>query len=383
MMTRLLVVATIPITFESFLCPYAEHYRSLGWRVDAMGAGVSGSARIRDAFDETWDVPWSRSPLDPRNLLGAARRVREIVERETYDIVHVHTPVASFVTRFALRHLRLRTPLKVVYTAHGFHFFAGQGSIRFQTFLSLEKLAGTWTDELVVMNEEDFEQARRHLIVPTGHLHHMHGIGVDTAVYDPQAVQPEQVETVRREMGLASEDSLFLLVGEFIPRKRHELVLKAFSRMRTRSAHLALAGDGPLVEHVARIAAQLGIDERVHFLGYRTDIPALLTSSLATILVSEHEGLPRSVMESLCMGTPVIGADIRGIRDLLADGSGLLVPREDPGALAVAMDQVAAHPDEAADMGAAGREKILAGYSLEAVVREHDELYSRTIGGGR
>ena len=105
-MNKLLMVTTVPSTLRSFLLPFAAHFRAQGWQVDAMACGVSMSAECQQAFDRVWEVKWSRNPLDPRNLLAAPQVIREIVTREKYNIVHVHTPVAAFVTRFALKDLR-------------------------------------------------------------------------------------------------------------------------------------------------------------------------------------------------------------------------------------------------------------------------------------
>ena len=104
-MVRMLSVATIEGTLSEFLLPFAEHFRAQGWRVDAMAQGVTDSPECCAAFDRVWDITWSRNPLDPRNLLKAAPAVRRLVERERYDLVHVHTPVAAFVTRYALKNL--------------------------------------------------------------------------------------------------------------------------------------------------------------------------------------------------------------------------------------------------------------------------------------
>src|SRR6185369_15509616 len=108
--------------------PLARHFRSQGWRVDGLASGLSThpggcqpgnedlGRRWAGSFDRLWDVSWSRNPLNPRNLLSVPGQVRELVVQQGYDLVHVHTPVASFVTRLALRHLRRRGMPRVIYT---------------------------------------------------------------------------------------------------------------------------------------------------------------------------------------------------------------------------------------------------------------------------
>ena len=379
-MPRLLIVTTIPGMLRAFLLPLARHFATQGWQVDAMAHGLSECAECRATFQHVWDVDWTRNPLKLCNLQVAPRQVRTIVEDAGYDLVHVHTPVAAFVTRLALRRLRRRGRPKVIYTAHGFHFHSGGSPLKNAAFLALEALAGRWTDELVVINREDDAAARRHRIVPPEHVHFMPGIGVDTGRYDPAKVADADVAGVRAALGLVADVPLFLVVGEFIPRKRHQDALRAFATLSDRRAHLALAGDGPLREPLRRLTAELGLGGRVHFLGFRRNIPALVRASSAVILVSAQEGLPRCVMEALSLEVPVIGSDIRGTHELLADGCGLLVPTGDVPRLVEAMMYVLNDPEEARAMGRRGRAKMRAGFGLDAILRRHDELYAQTLG---
>jgi len=374
----LLMVATVPATLEAFLVPIAKYFRSQGWRVDAMARDLTRSPACVSTFHRCWDIPWSRNPLDPRNLLRAVRLVRERVEEGSYDLVHVHTPVAGFVTRLALRGLKRGVRPRVIYTAHGFHFYRGGSVLRNFVFRALEKAAGRWTDALVVMNREDEEAALSLKLVPSGRVRFMPGIGLDTGRYRPEVVPPEDVARLRKELGLPPTEALFLMVAEFIPRKRHEDVLQALSRLSTPHAHLLLAGAGPLEESLRRLAAELGVGDRVHFLGFRRDIPVLLRASRALLLASEHEGLPRSVMEAMCMETPVIGVRIRGIEDLLEDECGLMVEKGDRSGLAWAMGQVLDDPEGARDLALRARAKMER-YDLKNILQLHESLYRELL----
>ena len=371
-MPRLLIITTVPATLRAFLLPFARHFAAQGWQVDAMARGVSACAECRAGFHRVWDVDWTRNPFDLVRLGIAARQVRAVVEAQRYDLVHVHTPIAAFVARGALRRLRMSGAPKVIYTAHGFHFHIGRGPIGNFLFSALERCAGRWTDELVVINREDMLAARRHWIVPPGHLHPMKGIGVDTNLYHPGRVSETEVSALRAALGLGPANPLFLVLGEFIRRKRHQVVIEALARLPDHRAHLALAGDGPLLETVRAQAASRGLAGRVHFLGFRRDIPALVRASSALVLVSEQEGLPRSVLEALCLETPVIGSDIRGTRELLEDGCGWLVPVGDVNRLAQAMFEVISHPGDARARGCRGRMKVLDGFDQESILRRHE-----------
>jgi glycosyltransferase involved in cell wall biosynthesis len=377
-MPKLLQVTTVPITLRAFLLPIPRHFRAKGWQVDAMANGITGCPECGGAFEAVHEVQWTRNPLDPRNLRKAVRQVRAIVQSGDYDLVHVHTPVAAFVTRLALRPMRLSGKPKVLYTAHGFHFHRGGHPLKNNLFLQLEKMAGKWTDRLIVINREDERAALRHHLVPSERLCYVPGVGIDTAQYDPDKVAPEQVESVRAELGLSPDDRLFLMVAEFNPGKRHADVLHAFHRLNRTGTHLVFAGEGKRLAEMARLAETLRLGGRVHFLGFRCDVPVLLRASVASLLPSEREGLPRSVMESLCLQVPVIGADIRGVRDLLEGDCGWLHPVGDVNQIAEAMAHVLDHPEEAVQMGLRGREKM-AGYDLRHILRLYEAIYDELL----
>lgn len=377
-MNSLLIITTIPDTLTSFLLPFAQQFRAQGWRVDAMACGISGCTESLQAFDRIWEIEWSRNPLDPRNLLVAPRRIQEVMQQGEYHIVHVHTPVAAFVTRYALKNWKQQPKPQVIYTAHGFHFHSGGKTLKNAVFTALEKLAGCWTDYLVVINREDEQAAKHQQLVPSERIRYMPGIGVDLQYYSPDTTPHVEVKRVHQELGLTPQTPLLLSVAEFIPRKRPQDVLRAFARLARPEACLAFAGDGPLMQEMKHLASQLGVQNQVHFLGYRKDIPTLMRASVATVLASEQEGLPRSVMESLCLETPVIGTDIRGIRDLLAEGCGFLIQVGDVEALACAIAHILDHPQEARMMGKRGRE-CMSTYDLRHIIKLHETLYAEAL----
>ncbi len=325
-----------------------------------------------------WEVQWSRNPLDPRNLLAAPQVIRDLVTREGYNLVHVHTPVAAFVTRFALKDLRDRLGVKVIYTAHGFHFYAGGNSLKNTAFINLEKWGGKWTDYLVTINHEDKQAAERYQLLATDRIRYMPGIGVDLKYYNRQAVADADVAAVRQELNLGEHTQLLLSVAEFTARKHHVDAIAAFAKLGREDVHLAFAGTGPLMDKMQALATELGVAARIHFLGKRSDIPVLMKTASANILVSEQEGLPRCILESLALGTPTIGTKIRGTQDLLAGGCGLLVDVGDSDGLAAAMAEILDRPEDAANMSKLGSERIST-YDLDAIVRLHEDLYAEAL----
>lgn len=377
-MKKLLIVATIPDTLSAFFTYITRHLQANGWLVDGMANGVSQDSECLELFDRVWDVDLSRNPLAPKNLLTAPQQIRDAANSNGYDLVNVTTPVAAFVTRLALQKARKQGKCKVIYTAQGFHFYKGGALHKNAIFLNLEKIAGPRTDYLVVVNREDGEAAKKHRFVADERVRLIPGTGLNVDRFDCNSVTKEQILQVRQELGLNPEAHLFLSVAEFIKRKHHKDILEAFAQLNRQDVHLALAGDGILLEQIQKLAVDLGIQDKVHFLGFRRDIPVLIRASLATILASEQEGLPNCVMESLCMETPVIGSNIRGTRDLLEDGYGLLYETGDVEGLAKAIAYFAENPQEARSMGEEGRQS-LSYYDVPAILQKYESLYAEAL----
>lgn len=373
-MPRLLIVTTVAPTLRAFLLPFARHYRALGWRVDAAARDIDAVPALADEFDACHALPLSRNPLDVGTLLRAPAAIRRLVEAGSYDLVHVHTPVAAMLVRFALRGRPAHARPRVVYTAHGFHFHRHGKALTNAVFRAAERLAAPWCDALVTINREDFDAARAAGFATR--VEYMPGIGVDTAQWNPEQVDAAAVTAVRKSLGLTEADVLFLMVAEFNPGKRHRDVLAALQQPGLDNVHVAFAGDGPLRTVLEVEAMTAGLGGRTHFLGFRRDIPVLMRASRAVLLPSQREGLPRSLLEALSMGLPIVGADIRGIRELVDGDCGRLHSVGDAAGLAGALRELAADPAAAAAMGVRGRERMVRDYDEKVVIRLHDTLYA-------
>jgi len=375
MKPKLLIITTISRTIRDFTIPYIRHFKSLGWQVDGMALDISNNDECTSELDNVWEIQWSRNVFDPRNFFRGASRVREVVALENYDLVHVHTPIAAFVTRYALKDFEKP---KVIYTAHGFHFYHGGNPIKNAVFLNLEKIAAPWTDYLVTINQEDTATAKQHNLLPEEKIIYTPGIGLDLEAYNPNRVSEAEIDDVRSELGIAMGDSVLLSIAEFSPNKRHQDQLIALKNLNRPNVHLVCAGYGVTEAKVQELAEQLGLKQQVHFLGHRQDIPALICASDAILLTSQREGLPRCIMEAFCAAKPVIGTKIRGIQDLLCDDCGLLIEVGDTKALTNAIGEVINCPDIAERIGRNGRQKIAA-YDVREILKIYVDIFSRAL----
>ena len=279
----LLMVATMAGTIQAFLSPYAAHFRALGWRVAAGANGVAENPRLTAAFDRVHELPLTRSLRDVRGLRRAWRVLEEILEPPP-DIVHVHTPIASFMTRLVARRLpREQRPI-VVYTAHGFHFHEGGHPVTNAVFLTAERIAGRWTDRLIVINDEDEAAARRHRIVPESTSFACPGsVSILTAsrprrsTRSPSSGFATSLEC--RAMRLSSPLSVSCNRN-----KRQADALAAIAAMGHPDAHLVLAGRGPTRTALEAQARDAGVADRVHILGEVDDIRPFVRAATALLL---------------------------------------------------------------------------------------------------
>jgi glycosyltransferase involved in cell wall biosynthesis len=374
---RLLVATTVPGTLTHFLLPYAEHMRAQGWQVDALTGEVDDGSppELLAAFDRVFRARWGRDLTSPRTWTGAPRDVRRLLLRERYDVVHTHTPIASFLLRLVVASMpRDRRPA-VVYTAHGFHFHPLQRPALNAAFRGAERVAGRWTDRLLVINQVDREAALRHRIVREERVLHVPGIGIDLDHYRPTDALLTRATELRAELGLSPAQPLFSVVAALAAGKGHVDVVRAFAAVADDlDAVLAFAGRGPVKEAIEQEAARLGVADRLVMTGSLQDVRPLVLASRATVLASWREGLSRSVLESLALGVPVIGSRIRGIADTAGwPGAGVLVEPGDVAGFAAAMREVLDFPGPRELR--AQLEPHLGEYGVEPLLARHAELY--------
>jgi glycosyltransferase involved in cell wall biosynthesis len=370
MSRRILFLATVDSHIFYFHLPFMELLRSLGYEVEVAAGEAGFRERIEREGFRVHPIPFSRRPLSFSNFLSFWRLLGLLRERR-YLLVHTHTPVASFLGRIAAKIARV--PL-VLYTAHGLHFFRGASWKAWLFWYTAEKIASFFTDALIVLNEEDFEYGKRLGFTPGESLFLVPGVGVDLQRFRNVDASP------RGELGIGDDEVVVACVAEFIPRKNHSFLLAAWREVAKRfgQAHLLLVGDGELLEKT-RIWAERESLPRVHFLGRREDVPAVLSASDIVVLVSKHEGLPRALLEGMAAGKPLVATDVRGNRDLVEDGvNGFLVPLGDVGALAFALGQLIESKELREKMGRESLRKVEA-YSLERVLQEMEGIYRKFL----
>ena len=297
-MKKVLFVATVVKThILEFHVPFLQMFHEEGWQVD-VAARNDGFDTI-PFCDNYYDIKFERNPFSPRNA-KAYRALLKVIKDGDYDIIHCHTPVAGVLTRIAAHAARAR---RVIYTAHGFHFFKGAPVKNWILYYPVEKFLSRWTDDLITIVDEDFVLARRKFHAK--HTWNIPGIGINIERFNAEKDCKKEDSTVKH----------ILSVGEMTAVKNHTDALKAVSMLP--DVDYSIAGSGVLMEDLKKEAIELGIEDRVHFLGYRNDVPELLKKADLFLFPSLREGLPVSLMEAIAAKVPCVAYNIRGCRDLL------------------------------------------------------------------
>ena len=371
-------LAAVDFTMYRMLLPLCLAMKDAGHEVVAVCSPGPLLDRVEAAGIRCRPVPIERS-MDPMAQSRAAGALTSVFRDEGFDMVHAHTPVASLVGRWAA--WRAGVP-RIVYTAHGFYFHDRMPWAKRALFIALEWLAGRITDVMFTQSQEDARFARRHRLTRATIVEAI-GNGVDAGRFHPG--DGESRQHVRADLQTPDDAVVVMMVGRLVAEKGYPELFRAMAGL---DAHLWVAGDRLASDHadaidgaLAEVAADPSLKARVHLLGQRDDIADLLRAADIFTLPSHREGMPRSIIEAMMTGLPVVASDIRGCREEVVDGkTGLLVPAQDPAHLRQALARLI---DDAAlrrDMGTAGRERALAPYDEERVIRLQLDLLGLVSG---
>ena len=297
--------------------------------------------------------------------------LKEIIDTGKYDIIHCHTPVGAMLARLAARDAR-KKGTKVIYTAHGFHFFKGAPKINWLAFYPAEWMLAPLTDVLITINKEDHAFALRKL--KAKRIEYVPGVGIKTEKFRA----PLDIAEKRRCLGFGEQDFLILTVAEMTPNKNHITVLRALESMKDREEfkhiHYLVCGRGEMWHSLERSAREMGIADHIHFLGYRTDAPELYRCCDMFAFVSFREGLSVAMMEAMSSGMSIVCTRIRGNVDLIEDGVSGLFTENNPEALAEQIRKLYADPQLRQTLGAGAAEKAKL-YEEENVHEQMKKIY--------
>lgn len=371
---KILFVATVRSHIGQFHMPFIRELKARGVEVHAAFKDNSADKPGLDlsAIDKTFEVPFERQPLRPNNI-KAYRELKKIIDGNGYDAVHCHTPMGAVITRLAAKSAR-KKGTKVIYTAHGFHFFKGASIKNWMLFYPVEKYLSKYTDCLITINSEDCELAHKKKF-RAGKIYKVHGVGVELDQF--KAVDADEKARLRAEYGYDGDTFIMIYPADLSVRKNQPMLFDALQKIaeKNKNVKLLLPGQPIRLEEYKRMVSERGIADNVEFLGYRRDINNLVGLSDLSVASSFQEGLPINIIEAMAMGNAIVATDVRGNNDAVEDGvNGYLVPVGDSDLMAEKILELMNDREKLRTFGENGLDMVK-DFSTENVNREMLTIY--------
>lgn len=363
---KVLFIATVTKHINAFHIPYLKWFKEQGYEVHVAS---NGDEEIKYC-DKHFNLQFERNPLKVNNI-KVYKELKSILNENNYEIVHCHTPVGGALTRLAAKKAR-KNGTRVIYTAHGFHFYKGAPLLSWLVYYPIEKLLAKHTDCLITINTEDYELAKKKF-KKCKQIELVHGVGLNTEKFNVEISEEERLQ-LRNTLGYNKEDILLICVAELNKNKNQLLLINTMEKLvkENQNIHLILVGKGILEEEYKTIVKEKQLEKNIQFLGYRKDIPQLLSISDIGVAASLREGLPVNIMEMMYMGLPVVCIENRGHCELIKENqNGYIIKKQN-------IDEFVNKIDDAinnVELLRKNGEKMVKKYCIEEVKKEMEKIY--------
>ena len=320
---KAIIISSVASMIEQFNMPNIKLLQDMGYKVTVACNFENGSTITKSQIDkmlklfsdegiETLQIPIPRKISDIKNIFKSISLLKKI-SMENYNIMHCHSPIGSVVARLAFNKAR-KKGTRVIYTAHGFHFYKGAPKKNWLVFYPIEKICTLFTDILITINKEDYSFAKKHF--KNTNIEYLPGVGIDLKKFSKKTSETNK----RRELSLKDDDIILFSVGELNQNKNHEVIIKALGKLQNKKIHYLIAGIGDKHDYLLQLSKEENVN--LHLLGYRTDVKDLYAIADIFVFPSYREGLSVSLMEAMSIGLPCIVSRIRGNVDLIDDNLG-------------------------------------------------------------
>ena len=299
-MKKALMLSSVASMIDQFNMENIKILKNLGYEVHVLAnfsfGNTTSDERTKEFKEElenmgikVYNVPIPRKITAIKEMISSYKKIKKVCSENNYDILHCHSPIGGVLARFAFKDFRKKGG-KLIYTAHGFHFFKGAPIKNWIIFYPIEKFCSRYTDCLITINKEDYKRAKN---FKAKEVKYVPGIGIDT----------KKIKDIKKN------------------RKNHKVILKALEKVKGNFKYI-ICGQGAKKEELIKLSKELNLQEKVEFLGYRQDVKEILKTSDIFCFPSKQEGLPVALMEAMASGLPVICSDIRGNKDLIENKKG-------------------------------------------------------------
>lgn len=385
---KVLLLASVASMIDQFNMGNIRLLLEMGYEVHVACNFLEGNTcsrarilKLRQILDQwrvvwhQWDCPRSIRPLS--KCVAAYQQLQILARVHRFAWMHCQSPVGGALARIAAHQRGIR----VIYTAHGFHFFRGAPIWNWMLYYPAERLLSRWSDVLIVINKEDGRLAKNRMFAKK--LCYVPGVGIDTDLFRQHTNSLRR--SCRRKYGIPENAFLLLSVGELSRRKNHQAVLNALSAMKSQDCWYLICGQGELKSSLQKQAEALGIAGKVRMTGFLEDPAEVYGAADLFVFPSRQEGLPAALMEAMAAGLPAVASDIRGNRELLGTGGqapmpiavqpgGILYASGDQGQLVQALEYMRKHPQYRAGCAAYNQKRIQS-YDIHLVQQRMRRIY--------
>ena len=335
------LIAVNYIGFLHFLWDDIDLLNRRGYKVYAIGDNRKNETHTLEILMQK-NVSFIDARMDSKNPLTKTnmayyRQVRQLLKEHHFDLIHCHTPIVGLLVRLAARSCR-KQGAKVIYTTHGLAYTHLSSKKEYLIYHSIESLASRFTDAIITINYEDYNNAKK---LHCRRVYHINGVGVDIQRYHDVVIDRDKY---RAQNGIPNDKLLILSVGELSQRKNHVIIVDALAQLENKSNYVfgicgrSMTGKGTQ-EVIQKRAEEQGVN--VMFLGFRKDIPQLVHCADIGAIPSIREGLGLAGVQTLCAGVPLVGSDVQGIREYVIDGkTGFLCNPYDASSFAKAIEKL-------------------------------------------
>lgn len=328
---KVLMVSSVASMIDQFNMPNIQLMQHLGYEVHVACNFKEGNTfdihemkRLQKTLkgmhvvQHQWDCP---RIFSIKKCGMAYSQLRKLTDQYTFAWMHCHSPIGGALARIVAHQKKIR----VIYTAHGFHFYKGAPMQNWLFYYPVERLLAHWTDVLITINQEDYLFAKRRL--PAAHVYYIPGVGIDLKKYEAKTNIPadinlrpmiaEEKEAFCRKFGIPKHAWILLSVGELNKGKNHQMAIEALAALNKKDVYYLICGKGILHDKLQRCADDLGVGRQIRMPGYQTDMPSIYKHADIFVFPSLREGMPCALMEAMASGLPCVVSDIRGNKELI------------------------------------------------------------------
>lgn len=366
MTKKVLFAANLESFFIKFLIPQLKYFKEQGYEVT-----IATKLQGLDIpyCDKKIDVNFARS-LNLKQNIQSYRQMKKVFTEGHYDVVSCHTPFGGAITRLAYKHCKIKNT-KMVYMAHGFHFYKGAPLMYWGLFYPVEKYLAKYTDCLVTINLEDYTLAKKKFKT---NVFYIEGIGVDDDKFKEKMSEKEKM-ALRKQFHILKQDFVIAYVAELNKNKNQKMLIQAVSELQDKNIKILLIGNGEAEIELKQFVEEKGMLDQVQFLGFRRDVPNILQIVNIGISTSIREGLGLNVIEYLLCDLPVIATNNRGHASIIQEGkNGYLVELNDVESLKKKIQFIKGNYEQQVQLIKANKD-IVEKYLLSKVMKKIEEIY--------